>query len=113
MNVDLVWAGNSNKGVKSGDESLLVSLFRMHLNDRGDSSGKKQLKRTGWENLKDQLYRSTDALIAQFDNKDDSYLETPFADTGYNFHYLIEVILQHDLYHLGQIGITLKLLNSP
>ena len=50
-------------------------------------------------------------LINAMQNKNDTYLETKFAETDYNFHYLIEGILQNNLYHLGQIGITIKLLN--
>jgi uncharacterized damage-inducible protein DinB len=70
------------------------------------------LKDAGWEQLKNRLYESTAALIQALEHKDDTYLETRFRDTDYNFHYLIEGIIHHDLYHLGQIGITIKLLNQ-
>jgi uncharacterized damage-inducible protein DinB len=81
----------------------------MHSPD--DWKDNVELKQIGWANLKNQLYESTVTLINALQDKDDTYLETMFLDTGYNFHYLIEGIIQHDLYHLGQIGITIKLLH--
>lgn len=71
-----------------------------------------ELRKVGWANLINALYDSRIELIGLFENQDDSYLETRFLDTEYNFHYLIEGIIQHDLYHLGQIGITIKLLKE-
>ena len=67
----------------------------------------------GWDRLKELLYESTELLDQVLQGKDDTYLTTRFQDTDYNFHYIIEGILQHDLYHLGQIGITHKLLRKP
>lgn len=70
------------------------------------------LRAIGWGSLKAALFQSTAALIAALNGKDDTFLTTRFQDTEYNFHYIIEGIVQHDLYHLGQIGITIKLLRS-
>ena len=67
-----------------------------------------ELSKIGWLNLKNAFYQSTVTLIDALQNHDDDYLEIKFSDTNYNFHYLIEGIVQHDLYHLGQIGITIK-----
>jgi uncharacterized damage-inducible protein DinB len=77
-----------------------------------DWRSNEELKIMGWVNLKNALYNSREELIALFSNQTDDYLGTRFRDTEYNFHYLIEGIIQHDLYHLGQIGITIKLVNE-
>lgn len=82
------------------------------MNSPDDWKDNIALSKIGWANLKQLFYESTVALINAVKNEDDSYLETKFLDTDYNFHYLIEGIIQHDLYHLGQIGITIKLLNQ-
>jgi len=82
------------------------------MNSAEDWKDNIALSKMGWINLKNTFYESTATLINALENKDDTYLETRFLDTDYNFHYLIEGIIQHDLYHLGQIGITIKLLNS-
>ena len=82
------------------------------MNSPADWKDDTELKKIGWTNLKNALYSNRLELIDLFTNQDDTYLETKFLDTAYNFHYLIEGIIQHDLYHLGQIGITIKLINE-
>jgi uncharacterized damage-inducible protein DinB len=82
------------------------------MNSPDDWKDNAVLQKTGWTELKKLLYESTEALINVLKDKDDSYLNTRFRDEDYNFHYLIEGIIHHDLYHLGQIGITIKLLNK-
>jgi uncharacterized damage-inducible protein DinB len=82
------------------------------MNSPDDWKDEVELHKIGWVNLKNLFYESTVTLINALENKEDAYLETKFLDTDYNFHYLIEGIIQHDLYHLGQIGITIKLLNK-
>ncbi len=71
-----------------------------------------ELREIGWATLKNSLYSSRSELIDLIVNQDDAYLQNKFLDTDYNLHYLIEGIIHHDLYHLGQIGITIKLLNQ-
>ncbi|MBI3719231.1 MAG: DinB family protein [Sphingobacteriales bacterium] len=80
------------------------------MNSPDDWKSNDELKAIGWTNLKNLLYDSTRHMITSLENQDDAYLETMFLDTGYNFHYLVDGIIQHDIYHLGQIGITLKLM---
>lgn len=80
------------------------------MNSPEDWKSNAELKAVGWINLKNLLYDSTKKMVDVLKNLDDTYLETKFLDTGYNFHYLVDGIIQHDIYHLGQIGITLKLM---
>lgn len=82
------------------------------MNSPNDWKDNTALRKLGWANLKNALYESRVELISLFESQDDTYLQTRFRDTEYNFHYLIEGILQHDLYHLGQIGVTIKLLKK-
>ena len=82
------------------------------MNSQEDWKDNIALSKIGWTNLKDLFYESTVTLINAMENQDDIFLETRFLDTEYNFHYLIEGIIQHDIYHLGQIGVTIKLLNQ-
>jgi uncharacterized damage-inducible protein DinB len=82
------------------------------MNSADDWKDNTELSKIGWPKLKNLFFDSTVTMIKALENQDDIFLETKFADTDYNFHYLIEGIIQHDLYHLGQIGITIKLLNQ-
>lgn len=82
------------------------------MNSPDDWKENQTLENIGWINLKNELYASTSDLINLILNHDDMYLETRFRDTDYNFKYLMEGIIHHDLYHLGQIGVTIKLLRE-
>src|SRR5690606_116120 len=64
----------------------------------------------GWEKLTSDFSISTQQLIEMLDDIYDSFLENTYTD-DYTFHYLIEGLVHHDLYHLGQIGLTIKFLN--
>lgn len=81
------------------------------MNSPDDWKENYELRKIGWPNLKQSLYSSRAELIDLMVDQEDAYLKTKFLDTDYDFHYLMEGIIQHDLYHLGQIGITIKLLN--
>ena len=82
------------------------------MNSPADWKDNAELGKIGWTNLKKAFYDSQSELIHQMESQEDANLETRFLDTDYNFHYLIEGIIHHDLYHLGQIGVTIKLLRK-
>jgi uncharacterized damage-inducible protein DinB len=82
------------------------------MNSPDDWKDNTGLRKIGWTDLKNAFYNSQSELIRLMEPQDDTYLETKFLDTDYNFHYLIEGIIHHDLYHLGQIGVTIKLLKK-
>lgn len=74
----------------------------------------KELKTIGWKQLKEDYEKSILSLIVLIGNKDDSFLEENYMEGDHNsnnpFEYLLEGVIHHILYHLGQIGITIKLL---
>ena len=82
------------------------------MHSRDDWKDNIELDKMGWANLKIAFYESQAELIRLIENQDDTYLEKKNSASECNFHYLIEGIIHHDLYHLGQIGITIKLLNE-
>lgn len=59
-----------------------------------------------WENLKKELVAAQFGIYEILNGKtDDSYLEEKVCGRDYNFEYLLKGISQHDIYHLGQIGL--------
>lgn len=59
-----------------------------------------------WEILKRNLVAAQSEIYEYLENKgDDSYLDQKVKGKKYNFEYLIRGIIQHDIYHLGQIGL--------
>lgn len=70
----------------------------------------EELKIPGWEKLKSNFYKSQEEVIQLIEKRSDEFLEKEYRNK-YKFKYLIEGLIHHDLYHLGQIGITVKFLN--
>ncbi len=70
----------------------------------------EELRKTGWEQLKQDLSKSQEELIDFLTNKTDDYLENTKCHGEYSVKAMVEGIIHHDLYHLGQVGITIKLL---
>lgn len=68
------------------------------------------LKKVGWKKLKEDFYASQYHLIRIIEIKDDDFLYQVYEDT-HTYHYFLEGMIHHDLYHLGQIGIAIKLLH--
>lgn len=71
----------------------------------------EELRIIGWEKLKSNLTKSQIELTNLLADKTDDYLENNKYEGKYSLKYMVEGIIHHDLYHLGQIGITIKLLD--
>lgn len=56
-----------------------------------------------WAEAKAAYEETQQALIRELQNGDDSLLDRIVAKRTYTFRYLINGIIQHDFYHLGQI----------
>lgn len=63
-----------------------------------------------WKSLKEDFHASQQEVIAMLTGKDDSYLDTVSTHYGKTFKYLLEGLIHHDMYHMGQLGITIKYL---
>jgi uncharacterized damage-inducible protein DinB len=71
----------------------------------------ESLQRKGWSNLLADFKESQELLIALLNTKNDDFLESEYKE-GKTFDYSIEGIIHHDIYHLGQIGLVISLLNT-
>lgn len=73
-----------------------------------------ELKTIGWQQLWEGYEKSVLSLSVLIRDKDDSFLQETYMEDDhrqlYSFQYALEGIIHHTLYHLGQIGITIKLL---
>ena len=69
-----------------------------------------ELRLRGWAALK-QVFEETQAtLIKQLYANNDRFLANQYQ-SGYTFDYHVEGIIQHDVYHLGQIGLVKRILS--
>src|SRR5690606_13343527 len=98
----LVWRIETMRKLKNMDAKLTVdSPENWRTND--------ELMAIGWTNLKDDFFQSLYTLIDILADKDDTFLSERYRN-DYSFKYLIEGLIHHDLYHLGQLGIIIKFL---
>jgi len=67
---------------------------------------------TAWKNLLDALEKNQNEITKILESKDDSFLNEPVPGRNFNMEFLVEGIIQHDIYHLGQISILKKLVQD-
>lgn len=65
-----------------------------------------------WRVLLDHLKSNQKLLLDLARQNDDSLLERKVAGKSYTYRYLLQGILDHDLYHLGQIAYIHKMLQT-
>ena len=68
-----------------------------------------ELKAMGWNALYDDLKKVQHRIVALLKEKSDSYLRQKQGASTFDNEYFIAGLLQHDAYHLGQIGLILKM----
>ncbi len=63
-----------------------------------------------WQSGLNDLKKSHAAIIALLHKKDDAFLEEKVEYRNYNFRFLLHGLIQHNIYHLGQVAYLGKLL---
>lgn len=70
------------------------------------------LRAKGWTRIKSEHEQSLSELLELLRDKDDDFLDQDYYDTDFkgrfNYGFLINGMLHHDLYHLGQLGTTIR-----
>ena len=84
--------------------------------DEANWPSNEVLKKIGWNKLIKDYENSHSDIISLLQGKDDSFLRDQYEDQDFkgkfNYLFVIDGILHHDLYHLGQIGIVIKLIKE-
>jgi uncharacterized damage-inducible protein DinB len=65
-----------------------------------------------WEKGMEQFKQINEQIVEQLHTKEDSFLKEKADFREYNFRFLMNGLIQHNIYHLGQIAYVNKLLNS-
>lgn len=68
----------------------------------------EKLKETTWRTLLHELEKTQDTIISLLKRRDDHFLKQEYAE-GKTFEHVIAGTFHHDLYHLGQIGLIIKI----
>jgi uncharacterized damage-inducible protein DinB len=85
--------------------------FRKRTEKEQNFLSMETLKQKGWKNLVAEFKLSQETLIALLKGKNDDFLHEKFT-AGKKFEYIIEGLIHHDIYHLGQIGFVISILNN-
>ncbi|MFK7785901.1 MAG: DinB family protein [Crocinitomicaceae bacterium] len=103
-----LWRTEAILKVKTGKGSKTDSCPENWINN-------DELQQVGWESIKSAYDETLTELIALLEPKTNDFLAEQYFDTDFNGYYTYEWLLngmvQHDAYHLGQIGIIVKFLN--
>ena len=67
-------------------------------------------KKHSWKKGLAEFKRTHKQIITLLKKKDDSFLEEKVDYRKYNFQYLLDGLIQHNIYHLGQIAYLNKFL---
>lgn len=89
------------------------NTFQIQVNSARDWAPTPLLEAKGWEQLLAELEANQVELIRLLQSETDELLERPLPDGKHAFRLLLDGIVQHDVYHTGQIGLVLALLRAP
>lgn len=70
------------------------------------------LRKRGWENLKQEFYDSAEGLCDLLLERDDAFLQIRPKGGERSYDFILNGLIDHDIYHLGQVGMVLKLIRS-
>ena len=95
-------------------------LFRLQTHTRSlemrdpvDWRTQAELKQLGWSNLLEQFEEIQESILAFLHSKEDDWLEIEFPNERPLTHgTLIEGLIHHDIYHLGQIGLITRMVRE-
>jgi uncharacterized damage-inducible protein DinB len=96
--------------------TVLIRRLEGNQNYREETVGEQnflpvqELKKRGWAALKQALEETQATLMRHLRANNDSFLTNEYQ-SGYTYDYHFEGIIQHDVYHLGQIGLVKKILS--
>lgn len=67
-----------------------------------------------WENAKKEFGKLQEVIVEELKKRDESFLDQPFIPNNdkYLYRYLVTGVIQHDIYHLGQISLLKQLLRA-
>lgn len=104
-----LWRNETILKIKTGKGSKTDDCEENWLPDH-------KLKLLGWDKIKTNYNQSLTEIITLLSEKEDSFLKEKYYDTDfkgyYNYEFVLNGMLHHDIYHLGQIGIVIKFLNE-
>lgn len=83
--------------------------FDIQVNSTADWGETKISNETEWKELLHQLQETQHEIVGFLEKMDnEKFFQTQTSGRNYDFEFLFYGIIQHDIYHLGQIAIVNK-----
>ena len=86
---------------------------RAQLNNAEDWPDVSQINDATWQDAKDGLLRIHQQLLVAVSRLDESRLDKPIVEDMSSVYVTLQGVVQHDLYHAGQIAILKRALEAP
>ena len=103
------WSNDTILKIRNGSGELMDS-------NEQNWPDNNNLKKLGWNTIIQNYQKSLSQVIDLLKSKDDSFLKEKYFDQDFNdefdFSFAIDGILHHTIYHLGQMGIVIKLIKE-
>jgi uncharacterized damage-inducible protein DinB len=100
----LTWAEFTLKGLEKAGKEDITAIEKMDWREINPSD-------YSWEKGLAEFKAVHEKIIQQLNGKDDSFLSEMVEHRKFNFRFLLNGLIQHDIYHLGQIAYVKKLLS--
>ncbi|OQY93312.1 MAG: hypothetical protein B6D37_11685, partial [Sphingobacteriales bacterium UTBCD1] len=65
-----------------------------------------------WQQGLEELRTLHDHIIAELESKEDEWLKEKVHSRNYNYRFMLNGLIQHNIYHIGQIAYVNKLFSS-
>lgn len=98
----LTWAQFTLKRIEHDDANDLVTFEKIDWRPIDPQIH-------GWEEGLAEFIATHQQIIAHLQTKDDSFLKEKVDFRNYNFRFLLNGLIQHNIYHIGQIAYVKKL----
>ncbi|XOV93520.1 MAG: DinB family protein [Bacteroidota bacterium] len=85
--------------------------FLIEMNSEEDWSSLMIQSEKEWEELIQELKESQEKILEILKTKEEESLNQLMPESKYTFMNLVEGVIQHDVYHLGQIAMLNKMLS--
>ena len=86
----------------------IEEFIPIDVSDEEDWPTVEDTSDAAWSNTLDDLRRNHEALRAAIRALDETRLEDIVPGTQYSVYFLLQGVIQHDLYHAGQIALLKK-----
>lgn len=86
--------------------------FDIKVNSKDDWKDNTAFSESSWQQLQENFLDVHNELLKELEKKDDAFLQEQVPGRNYTFNFMLRGIAEHDVYHLGQIRLIMKLLSK-